>query len=409
MMSAITVLIADDIPGTREDIKRLLYFEDDITIVGEAGDGDEAVKFSESLKPDVILMDVNMPRMDGIRASELITVKNPDSAIVIISIQGEQEYLRKAMAAGARDYLVKPFSSGELAETIRKVSDFSRRRRLHLVDGGSYTPAVPVRDPGKVITFFSTKGGVGKTTAACNLAISMVQKTRKKVALVDMDLQGGDVSVFMNISSKGGLAEVAQEAEYTDPSLLETYLCPHMSGVRVMPAPGSPEQADLVTSAHAEGILKALKESYDYIVVDTAAAINEITLTCLEVSDQILVMLNQDLPTLRHARVNMEILERLNLTFKTRLILNRFRNDGIKIKDLEKNINSSITGTLPEDTETVSGSINKGHPFVLTRPSSEITRSLNELASSLSAPSDVSGEEQTVGPKKSIIGKIFSF
>jgi len=226
---------------------------------------------------------------------------------------------------------------------------------------------------------------------------------------VDMDLQGGDVSIFMNISSKGGLAEVAQEAEYTDPSLLETYLCPHMSGVRVMPAPGSPEQADLVTPAHAEGILKALKESYDYIVVDTAAAINEITLTCLEVSDQILVMLNQDLPTLRHARVNMEILERLNLTFKTRLILNRFRNDGIKIKDLEKNINSSITGTLPEDTETVSGSINKGHPFVLTRPSAEITRSLNELASSLSAPSDAAGEEQTAAPKKSIIGKIFSF
>ncbi|MCL4440412.1 MAG: response regulator transcription factor, partial [Firmicutes bacterium] len=140
-MSTITVLIADDIPGTREDIKRLLYFEDDIKIVGEAGDGDEAVKLSESLKPDVILMDVNMPRMDGIKASELITVKNPESAIVIVSIQGEQEYLRKAMAAGARDYLVKPFSSGELAETIRKVSDYSRRRRLRLVDGSGAAPA----------------------------------------------------------------------------------------------------------------------------------------------------------------------------------------------------------------------------------------------------------------------------
>jgi len=304
---------------------------------------------------------------------------------------------------------VKPFSSGELAETIRKVSDFSRRRRLHLVEGGSYTPTVPARDPGKIITFFSTKGGVGKTTAACNLAISLVQKTRKKVALVDMDLQGGDISVFMNISSKSGLAEVAQESEYSDPSLLETYLCPHMSGVRVMPAPGSPEQADLVTSTHAEGILRALKDSYDYIVVDTPAAINEITLTCLEVSDQIMVMLNQDLPTLRHGRVNMEILEKLNLTFKTRLILNRFRNDGIKIKDLEKNINSTITGTLPDDTDTVSISINKGHPFVLTRPSSEITISLNEMAASLISLSDISGIEKTEAPKKSIIGKIFSF
>ncbi|MFZ5646643.1 MAG: response regulator [Bacillota bacterium] len=408
-MSAITVLIADDIPGTREDIKRLLYFEDDIKIVGEAGDGDEAVKLSESLKPDVILMDVNMPRMDGIKASELITVKNPESAIVIVSIQGEQEYLRKAMAAGARDYLVKPFSSGELAETIRKVSDYSRRRRLHLVEGIGAAPAAPVRDPGRIITFFSTKGGVGKTMAACNLAISLVQKSRKKVALVDMDLQGGDVSIFMNISSKGGLAEVVQETEYSDPSLLETYFCPHMSGVRVMPAPGSPEQAELITAAHTEGILTALKESYDYIVVDTPAALNEVTLTCLEVSDQILVMLNQELPTLRHARVNMEILEKLSLTFKSKLILNRFRNDGIKLKDLEKNINTSISGTLPEDTETVSASINKGYPFVLTRPSAEITRSINDLASSLVATSDLPKEEKETQPRKSIIGKLFSF
>lgn len=407
-MSTITVLIADDIPGTREDIKRLLYFEDDIKIVGEAGDGDDAVKLSESLKPDVILMDVNMPKMDGIKASELITVKNPESAIVIVSIQGEQEYLRKAMAAGARDYLVKPFSSGELAETIRKVNDYSKRRRLRLVDGSDMA-AAPAREPGRIITFFSTKGGVGKTTAACNLAISLLQKTRKKVALVDMDLQGGDVSIFMNISSKSGLADVVQESDYSDTSLLETYFCPHMSGVRVLPAPGSPEQAELITAAHAEGILTNLKDSYDYIVVDTPAALNEITLTCLEVSDQILVMLNQELPTLRHARVNMELLEKLSLTFKSKLILNRFRSDGLKLKDLEKNINTLISGTLPEDTETVSMSVNKGHPFVLTRPSAEITNSVNHLASSLMAAPGLSKEEKEAQPRKSIIGKLFSF
>ncbi|MFZ5642256.1 MAG: response regulator [Bacillota bacterium] len=408
-MSAITVLIADDIPATREDIKRLLYFEEDIKIIGEAGDGEEAVTLSESLKPDVILMDVNMPRLDGIRASELISVSNPESSIIIISIQGEQEYLRKAMAAGARDYLVKPFSSGELAETIRKVSDYTKKRRLRLVEGGSPAPFKPLREPGKIITLFSSKGGVGKTTAACNLAISLVQKTRKKVALLDMDLQGGDVSVFMNITSKGGLAEVVQESEYNDPSLLETYFCPHMSGVRVLTAPTSPEQAELVTSIHVEGILRALKESYDYIVVDTAAAINDITLVSLEISDQILVILNQELPALRHAKVNMEILAKLSLTHKSKLILNRYRNDGIKLKDLEKNINSPISGTLPEDNDTVPGSINKGQPFVITRPSADITRSLGELAASLVSSVDVQTLESDSAPKKSIIGKLFSF
>lgn len=408
-MSTITVLIADDIPATREDIKRLLYFEEDIKIIGEAGDGDEAVKLSDTLKPDVILMDVNMPKVDGIKASEMITVRNQESSIIIISIQGEQEYLRKAMAAGARDYLVKPFSSSELAETIRKASDYSRKRRLRLVEGGGPAPMAPPREPGKIITLFSSKGGVGKTTAACNLAISLVQKARKKVALVDMDLQGGDISVFLNISAKGGLAEVAQESDFSDPSLLETYFCPHMSGIRVLPAPGSPEQAELVTASHAEGILKALRDSYDYIVVDTAAAINDITLVCLEMSDQILVLLNQELPSLRHAKVNMEILEKLGLTYKSQLILNRYSNDGLKLKDLEKNINSTISVTLPDDGETVSGSINKGQPFVMTKPSADITTQLGNLAATLAPVQDQARDGAENAPRKSIIGKIFSF
>ena len=120
-MSTTSVLVVDDIANVREDIKRLLYFEEDILVVGEAGDGKEALQMAEDLKPDVVLMDVNMPGMDGISASEAISTKMPDTAIVIISIQGEPEYLRKAMAAGARDYLVKPFSSSDLSETIRRV------------------------------------------------------------------------------------------------------------------------------------------------------------------------------------------------------------------------------------------------------------------------------------------------
>ena len=131
-MTPITVLIADDIAATREDIKRLLYFEEDIEVVGEAGDGEEAVILASELKPDVVLMDVNMPRVDGIEATERISVNVPQCAIIIISIQGEQEYLRRAMAAGARDYLVKPFSAQDLAKAIYRVSESQRKRNIFL-------------------------------------------------------------------------------------------------------------------------------------------------------------------------------------------------------------------------------------------------------------------------------------
>lgn len=409
-MNPITVLIADDIPATREDIKRLLYFEEDIKVIGEAEDGNEAIQLTENLNPDVILMDINMPNLDGIKASEQISLKNPDAAVVIVSIQGEKEYLRKAMAAGARDYLVKPFSSGELASTIRQVSELNKRR-LHLVDK-SYSPsAIPKSTvQGKIITLFSSKGGVGKTTAACNLAISMAQTSNKKVVLVDMDLQGGDIAVMMNITARDGIAEIVQETDYSDSSLLESYLSPHLSGVRILLAPNSPELSEKVLPEHVEEILRSLKIMYDYVIVDTSAAINEVTLACLEASDHILVTLTQELPALRHARTNMEILEKLNLKNKARLLLNRERTDALKTKEVENNLGSTISACIPEDGKSVGLSVNKGQPFVLTNPGSHIADAIKSLAVTLSNQTTYGQtKEQQEQPKKSIIGKLFSF
>lgn len=413
----ITVLIADDIPGTREDIKRLLYFEEDIKVVGEAGDGEEAFNMTGSLNPDVVLMDVNMPRVDGIKASEMITMQNPNAAIVIVSIQGEQEYMRKAMAAGARDYLVKPFTSTDLAETIRRVSQLNKRRAQPSHKGFSTQLHVVPKEKGKIITLFSTKGGSGKTTLACNLAVALTQETRKKVALLDMDLQGGDISLMLNIKTQGGLVELMQEDDYTDISLIETYLSPHLSGVRVLPAPTDPGQAELIDPAMVERLLSALKENYSYIVIDTSTAINEITLTCLESSDKIITVMGQDILGIKHARVNMEILQKLNLSLKSSLVINQMKGDGISTGELEKSIGSDVFAVLPKDDKTVENSLNKGQPFVITQPGAEITaavKSLAGLTALQTKPEEkvINNNENEIvvkAPRKSLIGKLFSF
>lgn len=409
-MSKISVLIVDDIAATREDIKRLLYFEEDIVVAGEASDGDEAIKMTQSINPDVILMDINMPRVNGIMASEIITEMNPNSSIIIISIQSEKEYLRKAMTAGARDYLVKPFSSEELAETIRRVGGLSKKRHLNLVEG-SYLSSANNKAPGKIITFFSTKGGIGKTTLACNLAISLTQESKSKVALVDMDLQGGDISVFMNLPASTGLDEIVKEDDYTDPSLLETYLTPHLSGVRVITAPSSPEKADLVSSDHAEGIITALKNNYDYILLDISAALNDINIACLETADLILLITDQDLPALRHAKVNIDILKKLNLAENTRLIVNRKRNYSIKITELERHLDFKVWYSLPDETNTVNGSINQGKPFVLSKPTAEISTAFNKMAAMLDENCNMMPAKKAVSKNngKSLLNKIFNF
>lgn len=407
-MSLTNVLVVDDIANTREDIKRLLYFEEDITVVGEAGDGEEALRMANDLKPDVVLMDINMPGMDGIVASEAIVTKFPDTAIVIISIQGEPEYLKKAMAAGARDYLVKPFTSSDLAETIRRVSNRYGKRPSHPVPPPpvAETPLKPDPPAKKIIAVFSSKGGVGKTTLSCNLAISLVQETRKKVALVDLNLQGGDVAVMLNLSPKGTIAELVQEEDHLEYSLVNAYLAPHMSGLKVLPAPLRPEQAEVVTANHVEEILTLLKGNYDFVIVDTSPLYNELNLSVLEMADDILLIFTRGLPAIKHVKTDLEVLQTLGLSEKVKLVMNQSTLDyGITISDLEKSLSASPAAVLPYDEKTVLSSINKGHPFVLTQANSKIAQSIIGFAREfeLSTASVTSGSTS----KKSFFNRLF--
>jgi pilus assembly protein CpaE len=121
MTDRIKVLIVDDIPETRDHLSKLLGFESDVEVVGAAPGGPEAVEMATALRPDVVLMDINMPGMDGITATEKLAAEVPTAAVIMMSVQGEADYLRRSMLAGAREFLVKPFSSDELTASIRQV------------------------------------------------------------------------------------------------------------------------------------------------------------------------------------------------------------------------------------------------------------------------------------------------
>jgi pilus assembly protein CpaE len=402
----IRVLLADDIATTREDIKRLLYFEDDIEVVGEAADGEEAVSQAMELQPDVMLIDINMPRLDGIGATEQISLNVPRCAIIIVSIQGEQEYLRKAMAAGAREYLVKPFSGSELASAIRRVHEGQQKRNLHLAVASGRTSAALARPKrGSIITFFSTKGGVGKTTLACNLAVALAQESGKRVVLVDLDLTAGDTAVLLNLNAGSTIADLVQEQDAFDFALVDVFLVPHLSGAKVLVAPQAPEQAELISASQVEQLLKILRDNFDYVLVDTAPLYSEVNLSALEASDRIALLLNQDLTTLRHAKTALEILKTLNHELKIRVILNQLGSEGLKVKELEKTLGSAVTASIPEDGKTVRGASNKGVPFVMGQPFAKVSTAVKDLIGALELEAESSRGQ--VRQKKSFVTRVF--
>src|SRR5919199_5686421 len=168
----IRVLIADDVSETREILEKALYFEKDITVVGKAANGREAVQLAKQHQPHVVLMDINMPEMDGIAATEAIMAQVPGTQVIIMSVQNEQEYLRRAMLAGAREYLIKPPDSDELVRSIRHVAKLQVGARRPV---GTAEAAGGGAEQGKIIAVFSPKGGSGCTVVASNLAVALRQ------------------------------------------------------------------------------------------------------------------------------------------------------------------------------------------------------------------------------------------
>lgn len=370
-MDRIRVVIADDVQETRQNIRMLLELDPAIEVVGEAANGNQAADLARKEKPDVILMDINMPEVDGIRATEAVSMECPEVSVIIISVQGEQEYLKRAMLAGAQEYLIKPFTADELTSTIKRVVELARKRRERQKAQGDARSHQP-----RIVTVFSTKGGVGKTLICTNLAVATARLTQEQVAVVDLDLQFGDVAVMMNIYPKRTIAELMQEQYDIDAELLENYLV-ERHGVKVLAAPNKPELAELVTPEGVGGVLKALLKNHDYVFIDTPPMFSETTLVALDASDQILLVATLDLPTVKNIKRGADILNSLGLVPKTKLILNRASGaQSIEPQDVENVLGMKIEHYLPSEGKLALQSVNRGHPLVLLDPGCALSRSV---------------------------------
>jgi pilus assembly protein CpaE len=337
-------------------------------------------------------MDINMPDMDGIATTEEMAKAVPTASVIMMSVQGEADYLRRSMLAGAREFLVKPFSSDELTASIRQVYSREREKlsRMAIVaaETGSSSPGISHSmsgEPGQVVAIFSPKGGVGRTTVAVNMAVASATELGKKVVLVDGSFQFGDVGVLLNLNPKNkSIADLAPELEQPghDVESMDTMVINHSAGIRVLLAPPTPEMAELITPSGVKRVLETLRLTHDLVVVDCTSYFNDTTLAILDTADTILTMLSLEITSIKNMRLFLEVADQLGWEGgKIRLVLNRADSAlGIRVQDVEHSIGRKVDETIVSDGRSVVYALNRGVPFFLSNREAQVSQDVLRLA-----------------------------
>ena len=409
--NTIKVLIVDDIPETRDNLKKLLAFEPDIDVIGTAGTGREGLELAQEFNPDIILMDINMPDMDGIAATEAIRKAAPRVSVIMMSVQNETDYMRRAMLAGARYFLTKPISGEELYSTVRSVYD-TRPQWVEAPSGGAGSGSGGGTGPdperhAHVIVVYSPQGGVGKTTIATNVAGGLM-KEGTKVLLIDGSMQFGDVGVYLNLQSQTNIIDLLKDLDDMDKELVDSVLVTHDSGLRVLLAPPRPEDAEMVSAEKVPEMVEKLSNMFDFIVIDLSSELNDLAVGLFDIADRILLVATPTLPAVRALKIILGLMDQLSYPAdKVCLVFNRVTAEFERTKVspsvamIETNLKRKSLGVIPMDEKKVLTALNRGTPVIAKDRNLSPAKELLALADSLWAsltPTDELPQMQPSGP-----------
>ncbi len=333
--------------------------------------------------PLLLVLGPSCSVVPGVTGAEGLLARRPDVGAILITEDLSTEVFQAAMRSGVRDVLGAPVDTGQLNEAVRRVgASLSGAPRA-----ASQLPADPGAEPerapgGQVITVFSTKGGAGKSVLAANLGVILAQRSEGTVALVDADLQFGDIAVMLKLAPQHTIVDAVGSFERLDVGFLESLLATHApSGLKVLPAPLEPAFADQIGAEQMNKIIELLRSFCDFVVVDTPAYFNDVVLGLIEVSDDVLLIAGMDIPNIKNVKIGLQTLRLLNTPMsKIHLVLNRANSKvKLEVSEVERTLQVKAESLIPSDV-VVPQSVNKGMPVVLDAPRSSIAKSLELLA-----------------------------
>lgn len=351
---------------------------DGVTVIGEAGFGPVAYTWASQLQPDVVLVGVEEPVARALKTVESLALGQPRWPVIVLSSKGDRDSIRKAMRAGADDYIAKPSSSKELRAAIASI--VAREREKAATAAGSRTTG----RAGTIVSVFGVKGGIGKTTLATNLAASAAMESKQRIALVDLDLQFGDVALMMDVVPAKTISDVVDAIDKLDADLIEGYLAKHNSGVAVLPAPLHIDGSDGVSGDRIQKLLEVLAAVYDYVILDTPNALNETVVAALDASTLVLLVTTPEIPCIKRTKACLDLMKHWQYSEdKVKLVVNKVNGRAeASPEDIESVLRYPAFWKLPFDhiADNLAG---PGGLFVQAKPKSSISKGVVGLSRTL--------------------------
>ena len=392
-LETIRVVIASDKPEQTDELKILLqqaYLP--LEVISTVGTK-QCLQMVKDFTPDIVVFIDEGAKVPATEISREIYQKHPGTAIIIIASPAKQEtttYLRQALLAGAKDVLPFPPMLDTLVTSIQQAHQLERGRRPVRAFGRARRAEAGAG--GRLILVYSPKGGAGRSVLAANLGVLLAQMNPEmSTVLFDLDLQFGDQGILLSLDPHRSILDLLPVIDELTRDAVDASLTHHPSGLRVLLAPLELQQADLIDAESIRKILVALRAYYDTVLIDTPAALTDISLTAFEFADLILQICMPDVLTIRRTRASLELYDGLGIPRDVvRLVLNRTsKKSEIKSEEFSLLFEHEVIGEIPADFFFIQPYINIGVPLSEATRSAPIVQSLRHLAKQLAPTSQL--------------------
>lgn len=373
MAEKLSIAVADTDGAVRKMLKNQFSQMNNVTLVSEIKRAEEVFEEVRRTKPDILILELPRDFSKSLRIAERIKTELPNLSIFVSSEAKTPELIISAMRAGASEFLSKPLDPDELKVAIEKALKQKEQIKVQ-------APKV-----GRIISVFSKKGGMGVTTLAVNLGVALSQMDDRKTALLDLDLQLGDVSSFLNLSPEYNIIDVCNKEGGIDEVKLQSCMTRHQSGVYVLAEPKNPADSENISSSQINSILLHLRSMFSFAIIDTPHTFDSKILEAFEISDHIMLITVPSVSSIRATKKTLTVFRDLGYApDKVKLVVNRVsKRDRITADEIEKTLNYPITFEIPNNYPAVIDAINTGIPLVNHQTDSNVAKSITELANDI--------------------------